>query len=57
MPFNGIEQQKIILFLTIFNIVNIIYNIANYERIVTVSVAGGWIMDGRHMEVMSHMSW
>ena len=42
MPFNGIEQQKIILFLTIFNIVNIIYNIANYERIVTVSIAGGW---------------
>ena len=31
--------------------------IANYERIVTVSIAGGWIMDGRHMEVMSHMSW
>ena len=44
MPFNGIEQQKIILFLTIFNIVNIIYNIANYERIVTVSIAGSWIM-------------
>ena len=42
MPFNGIEQQKIILFLTIFNIVNIIYNIANYERIVTVSMADSW---------------
>ena len=42
MPFNGIEQQKIILFLTIFNIVNIIYNIANYKRIVTVSIADSW---------------
>lgn len=26
MPFSDIEQQKIILFLTVFNIVNIIYN-------------------------------
>lgn len=31
MPFNGIEQQKIILFLTVFNIVNIIYNIPDIQ--------------------------